>query len=116
MADTTQQLRDGRGNAGADGREEHPDGGADDGDQWANDHEEIADVYGDEAEHGEAESPLGGNADGPARRMGYAELCVSCDNRTDELRLLGNGVVPAVAEKAWRVLFAELEYAEREVK
>jgi len=39
---------------------------------------------------------------------GYAELCVTCDNRTDELRLLGNGVVPATAERAFRTLLAEL--------
>jgi hypothetical protein len=30
------------------------------------------------------------------------------DNRTDELRLLGNGVVPATAEIAFRTLFARL--------
>jgi hypothetical protein len=40
--------------------------------------------------------------------MDNAELYVSCDNRTDELRLLGNGVVPATAERAFRVLMAEL--------
>jgi hypothetical protein len=40
--------------------------------------------------------------------MDYAELCVSCDNRTDELRLLGNGVVPATAEKAFRTLIEKL--------
>ena len=51
---------------------------------------------------------MGRDADGPARGMGYAELCVSCDNRTDELRLLGNGVVPATAERAFRVLTNEL--------
>jgi DNA (cytosine-5)-methyltransferase 1 len=39
--------------------------------------------------------------------MGYAELCVSCDNRTDELRLLGNGVVPATAHKAFLTLIQE---------
>jgi hypothetical protein len=39
---------------------------------------------------------------------GYADLCVSCDNRTDELRLLGNGVVPATAELAFRTLWEEL--------
>lgn len=38
--------------------------------------------------------PLGGNPDGASGGMDYAELCESCDNRTDELRLLGNGVVP----------------------
>lgn len=48
--------------------------------------------------------PLGGNLDGPAGWLDYAELCASCDNRTDELRLLGNGVVPATAERAFRVL------------
>ncbi len=40
-----------------------------------------------------------------------AEICewmVRCDNRTDELRLLGNGVVPATAERAFRVLIEEL--------
>jgi hypothetical protein len=31
-----------------------------------------------------------------------------CDNRTDELRLLGNGVVPATAELAWRTLYKRL--------
>ena len=54
------------------------------------------------------EPPLGGDADGPAGRMDYAELCISCDNRTDELRLLGNGVVPATAERAFVKLMQEL--------
>jgi len=57
----------------------------------------------------EAESALGGNPNGAACGVDYAELCVSCDNRTDELRLLGNGVVPATAERAFRVLMAELQ-------
>ena len=52
--------------------------------------------------------PLGGDADGSASGLDYAELCVTCDNRTDELRLLGNGVVPATAERAFRVLIKEL--------
>jgi DNA (cytosine-5)-methyltransferase 1 len=51
---------------------------------------------------------LGRDTDGSAGRMDYAELCVSGDNRTDELRLLGNGVVPATAERAFRVLMKEL--------
>lgn len=50
------------------------------------------------------EPALGRDADGPAGGMGYAELQVSCDNRTDELRLLGNGVVVATAEKAFTTL------------
>ena len=51
---------------------------------------------------------LGRDADGSAGGLDYAELCVTCDNRTDELRLLGNGVVPATAERAFRVLIKEL--------
>ena len=51
---------------------------------------------------------LGGNADGLADWMDYAELYTTCDNRTDELRLLGNGVVPATAERAFRTLLKEL--------
>jgi len=56
----------------------------------------------------QAQPPLGGVFDGSAGGLGYAELCVSCDNRTDELRLLGNGVVPATAERAFRTLLTEL--------
>lgn len=127
MADTTQQLRDGSGDAGPHRRKEHPDGGClahpirsgvqrgagvGAGNDRGGPHSETA-LPGRggedrEAKHGKAESPLGGNFDGAPGRLGYAELCVTCDNRTDELRLLGNGVVPAVAEKAWRVLFEEL--------
>jgi hypothetical protein len=35
---------------------------------------------------------------------------VKTDNRTDELRLLGNGVVPATSEKAFRVLLEKLQH------
>ena len=52
---------------------------------------------------------LGRDPHGPAGGLGYAELCVACDNRTDELRLLGNGVVPATAERAFRVLIQQLD-------
>ena len=55
-----------------------------------------------------AQPTLGGNLNGPAGRMDYAELCRTTDNRTDELRLLGNGVVPACAALAFRTLAAEL--------
>jgi len=54
------------------------------------------------------EPEVGGVADGFAGWMGYAELCISSDNRTDELRLLGNGVVPATAARAFAVLMEEL--------
>jgi DNA (cytosine-5)-methyltransferase 1 len=56
----------------------------------------------------EAQPPLGGNPDGTSDWMDYAELYTTCDNRTDELRLLGNGVVPATAERAFRTLLTEL--------
>ena len=57
---------------------------------------------------GQTQPALGGDADGPAGRMGYAKLCVSGDNRTDELRALGNGVVPATAAVAFTTLIQEL--------
>ena len=63
---------------------------------------------GDATECCETQPALGGNAYGPAGGLDYAELQVSCDNRTDELRLLGNGVVPATAERAFRILMEEL--------
>jgi len=58
--------------------------------------------------HGQAEPEVGGGADGVAGWMGYAELCISSDNRTDELRMLGNGVVPATAARAFLTLMEEL--------
>jgi len=56
----------------------------------------------------QAEPSLGGDSDGPADWMDYAELCVTCDNRTDELRLLGNGVVPATATRAFLTLMEQV--------
>ena len=52
---------------------------------------------------------MGRELDGSPYRLGYAKLCESLDNRTDELRMLGNGVVPATAERAFRVLWRRLE-------
>jgi DNA (cytosine-5)-methyltransferase 1 len=71
---------------------------------------------------GQVERTMGYTIDGTSDGLGYAELSslcdselaeirewmVKCDNRTDELRLLGNGVVPATAERAFRVLMEEL--------
>lgn len=56
----------------------------------------------------QAQPSLGRDADGPPGRLGDAELFVTSDNRTDELRLLGNGVVPATAERAFRLLMEQL--------
>jgi DNA (cytosine-5)-methyltransferase 1 len=60
----------------------------------------------------QTQPPLGGDPDGPSSGLDYAELCITCDNRTDELRLLGNGVVPATAERAFRTLIKELDDSE----
>lgn len=68
----------------------------------------VSDDQGGNAADRQAQPPLGRDVDGAAGGMDYAELCVSGDNRTDELRLLGNGVVPATAERAFRVLIKEL--------
>jgi DNA (cytosine-5)-methyltransferase 1 len=51
---------------------------------------------------------VGRNSDGAPSGLDYAELCHTVDNRTDELRLLGNGVVPATAERAFRVLWGQI--------
>jgi DNA (cytosine-5)-methyltransferase 1 len=59
--------------------------------------------------HRQAKPSMGGDADGAPSWMDYAELCGSVDNRTDELRLLGNGVVPATAERAFRVLWDKIK-------
>jgi DNA (cytosine-5)-methyltransferase 1 len=69
-----------------------------------------AELAGANGKHhrGPAESSLGGNSARLTHRLDHAVLHVSTDNRTDELRLLGNGVVPATAERAFRVLVGEL--------
>tara|TARA_B100000965_G_scaffold406815_1_gene449102 strand:+ start:9265 stop:10629 length:1365 start_codon:yes stop_codon:yes gene_type:complete len=54
---------------------------------------------------GEIESEVGGNVDGFTHWMDYAELYESCDSRIDELRMLGNGVVPDTAKRAFTVLW-----------
>ena len=60
----------------------------------------------------QTQSPLGRDTNGPADWLDHAELYTTCDNRTDELRLLGNGVVPACAERAFRLLVSELAESE----
>ena len=63
----------------------------------------------EQTECGQTESTLGRDADGSTGGLDYAELCISGDNRTDELRLLGNGVVPATATRAFLTLMEELK-------
>jgi DNA (cytosine-5)-methyltransferase 1 len=74
------------------------------------------------ADNSQTQSPLGGNVDGPADGVDFTRCTglsnteleevygwmVKGTNRTDELRMCGNGVVPATAERAFRTLFAEL--------
>jgi DNA (cytosine-5)-methyltransferase 1 len=88
--------------------EEHQEEG---GEPQARDIGQAAWNDGDGAEEklGQTQPALGGDTDGSASGLDYAELCVSGDNRTDELRLLGNGVVPATAEQAFRILIKELD-------
>lgn len=59
--------------------------------------------------HRKTQSSLGGNVDGATDWVDYAELCSSVDSHTDELRLLGNGVVPDTAERAFKELWADLK-------
>jgi site-specific DNA-cytosine methylase len=58
--------------------------------------------------HGQVEPTLGRSSHEPSHRLDHAELFVTCDNRTDELRLLGNGVCPPTATKAFITLLQEL--------
>ena len=73
--------------------------------------DEVKQLERSNAESGkwnQTQPSLGGDSDGSSDWLDYTELFVTCDNRTDELRLLGNGVVPATAERAFRTLLAEL--------
>jgi len=54
------------------------------------------------------ESEMGRDTDGVAYWMGITELYESFTNRTDELRLLGNGVVPRTAERAIKTLWKQV--------
>jgi hypothetical protein len=56
----------------------------------------------------EVKSEMGGNIDGPTSGVVLTELYTTSDSRNDELRLLGNGVVPQTCTKAFVVLFDKL--------
>jgi len=56
----------------------------------------------------ETKSPLDRSTDGPTSGMDYDELSVSVESRTDELRLLGNGVVPDCAARAFEILTEQI--------
>lgn len=57
---------------------------------------------------GAAKPSVGGDTSGATDRMGDAELYISCDNRVDELRTLGNSVVPQCASAAFLLLAKRL--------
>lgn len=59
---------------------------------------------------GQIEPTLGRDFDGTTHRLDTTLLYESVDNRTDELRLLGNGVVPDTAARAFYVLWRDLAY------
>ena len=63
---------------------------------------------GKRLEQGPAESTLGRDFDGPPDRLDHAELYQSSGSRVDELRLLGNGVAPDTAARAFRLLWRDL--------
>lgn len=58
--------------------------------------------------HSPFESSLGRGSHGGPDRMDPSVLFETLESRTDELRALGNGVVPDVAERAFRVLWGKL--------
>ncbi len=66
-----------------------------------------ADSDGGEDASRQTQPALGRDADGITDRLDDAELYVTCDSRVDELRLLGNGVVPATAALAFTTLLNE---------
>jgi len=53
-------------------------------------------------------SEVGGASNGDPDRMDISELYVSCSSRPDEIRMLGNGVVPDTASRAFTELCKEL--------
>lgn len=63
---------------------------------------------GSASDQRQTEPQMGGNYDGATDWLDYAQLCSSVDNRIDELRLLGNGVVPATAAKAFTTLYERI--------
>ena len=53
----------------------------------------------------DVEPTMGGNVNGFTDWVDYERLCQSYTSIVDEIALLGNGVVPATAEIAFRILF-----------
>lgn len=75
--------------------------------QKKNQYDDSADSHRNRLQ-GKVKPSMGRDIDGPADWLDYAELSESCDSRIDELRMLGNGVVPDTASRAFKTLFARL--------
>ena len=70
---------------------------------------DVGECAGDSTVGEESFEPEMGRGDnGVAYWMGISKLYESFTDRTDELRLLGNGVVPATAERAFKVLWKQV--------
>jgi site-specific DNA-cytosine methylase len=54
------------------------------------------------------EHTMGRRLNGSTDWVDFSKLCESYDHRDDELRMLGNGVVPDTAARAFRILFNKL--------
>ena len=63
-----------------------------------------------ESESRKTQPSMGRDTNGSSDWLGFSELRTAVDNRTDELRSLGNGVVPQSAERAFCYLWSKLEY------
>jgi hypothetical protein len=100
VAESTRELLDGCGtSAGEAGCSELADGGERSLEQPVGLHPYgIAGWVGDTELSGERDTEL----------AEIREWMERCDNRTDELRLLGNGCLPATVELAFRTLIQEL--------
>ena len=59
---------------------------------------------------GQTESSMGRNDDGTSNWVDQPSLFTSVESFQDEIKLLGNGVVPEVAQKAFLTLFNQLTF------
>tara|TARA_R100001463_G_scaffold128348_1_gene186807 strand:+ start:441 stop:1796 length:1356 start_codon:yes stop_codon:yes gene_type:complete len=59
-----------------------------------------------------SQSSVGRDTYGTTNWLDYAKLFESCESRTDELRLLGNGVIPDTAGKAFKLLWERLAHSD----
>ena len=75
--------------------------------QKKNQYDDSADSHRNRLQ-GKVKPSMGRDINGSSNRLDYAELSESCDSRIDELRMLGNGVVPDTASRAFKTLFARL--------